>query len=314
LDKQQIEKAISTIRGNYLGSSTLTDAELQRATLEGLVHRLATGIQLGIPKEQEAADTPYPFLAEILDGRAGYIRLGELNAQNLAQTDAILGKFSSEGIKSLILDLRGIPAGTNYELAAEYARRFCPKGKVLFTLQKPSAKQERIFTSNQEPIFSGLIVVLTDQETSGASEVLAETLRSDAQAMIVGEETMGGAVEFEEVPLGGGQEIRIAVAEIVLPENRRIFPRGVAPDIAIGLPEETRDQIFRESHQKGVSQFVFEVERPHMNEAALVTQTNPEIESTSNPSSSAAPLYDTPLQRALDLITALAIHNKQKGK
>lgn len=312
LDKMQVDKAVASIRETYLNSASLGDEQIQRAVLEGLIRSLAPGAQLGSELETGRAGEPFPFLAEILDANAGYARIGELSPQNLAQLDATLGKFSASGIKSLILDLRGMPMSTNYELAAEFARRFCPKGKLLFTLQKPSAKQERIFTSNQEPAFPGLIVVLIDHDTAGAPEALAAALRTDANAMIVGSQSAGSAVEFTDVSLGGGQVIRIAVAEAVLPDNSRIFPEGITPDISIAFPASLRDQIFQGSKDKGVSQFVFEVERLRMNEAALVANTNPEIESyqAAQKDRGRTPVYDRPLQRALDMVTALAIQKK----
>ena len=96
--------------------------------------------------------------------------------------------------------------------------------------------------------------------------------------MIIGSETTGQAVEFAEAPIGGNAMLRVAVAQVILPESGPIFPNRVKPDVAISLPREARDQIFRESKDKGVSQFVFDPERRRMNEASLVANLNPEIE------------------------------------
>jgi len=189
------------------------------------------------------------------------------------------------------------------------------KGKLLYSVQKPSAKQERMYTSNQDPAFEGVLVVLTDARTSGAAEALAGTLRVNANAMIIGAQTVGATLEFSEVNLGNDAVLKVAVSQVLLPDSVAIFPDGVKPDVAISLPREVQEQIFRESKEKGVSQFVFETERRHMNEAALNNNTNPEIDSaqTMQRDRGKSPqARDTVLQRAVDLVTAINFYQAKK--
>lgn len=310
LEPSQVQKAVEALQTNFLSPSALDDAARQKALLEGLIRRLSPGAAIISSADAQAPADPVPFLAEILDDRAGYIRLGKLDAAILSQLDVALGNFSEKKLPAVILDLRGISGGSEFESAAEIARRFCPKGKILFSIQKPSAKQERILTSNLGPSYEGILVVLTDPCTSGSAEALAATLRLNAGAMIVGSDTAGQAVEFSDVPLGGGKILRVAISQVVLPENVTIFPGGVKPDIAISLPEGVLEEIHAASRDKGVSQFVFDSERPRMSEAALVANTNPEIES--NKERAAAPLRDSVLQRAMDLVTAINFYKHQR--
>ena len=310
LDPSQVQKAVDALQTNFLSPSALDENSKQKAMLEGLLRRLAPGAAIITGDSAKSRPDPAPFLAEILDDRAGYLRPGKLDAATLSQLDVSLASFSEKKLPVVILDMRGVAGGSGFETAADFARRFCPKGKMLFSIQKPSAKQERILTSNQGPAYEGILVVLTDGNTSGAAEALAATLRLNAGAMIVGGDTAGEAVEFSEVPLGGGKILRVAVSQIVLPENTTIFPGGVKPDIAISLPPGALAEIYAASKDKGVSQFVFDSERPRMNEAALVAGTNPEIESGRD--RSRPPLRDTVLQRAMDLVTAINFCKRQK--
>ncbi len=310
LDAAQVEKAIDALQSNFLSPAALDPGSKQKALLEGLVRRLSPGVSIVAADSAKPAPAPVPFLAEILDDRAGYIRPGEIDAATLTQLDVALASFAEKKLPGVILDLRAVPGGSEFESAADFARRFCPKGKMLFSIQKPSAKQERILTSNQSPSYEGILVVLTDPDTSGGAEALAATLRVNAGAMIVGSDTAGEAVEFTEIPLGAGKILRVAVSQVVLPDKTPLFPGGVKPDIAISLPPGTLEEIFAASREKGVSQFVFDYERPRMNEAALVANTNPEIESTRE--RSAAPLRDSVLQRAMDLVTAIHFYKLQK--
>jgi hypothetical protein len=88
LDESQIQKAIEALEKNYLSPESLDAASRQRALLEGLLTRLGTGASLD--QSQAANAKPVPFLAEILDGRIGYIRPGALVPTALEQTDAAL--------------------------------------------------------------------------------------------------------------------------------------------------------------------------------------------------------------------------------
>ena len=310
LDAPQVQKAVDALQANFLSPTALDESSKQKAMLEGLLRRLSPGAAIIAADSAKKGPEPAPFLAEILDDRAGYIRPGKLDPSTLSQLDVALASFSDKKLPAVILDLRGVAGGSEFEPAADFARRFCPKGKILFSIQKPSAKQERILTSNQSPAYEGILVVLTDPETSGSAEALSATLRLNAGAMIVGSDTAGEAVEFSEVPLGGGKILRVAVSQAVLPEGAAIFPGGVKPDIAISLPPGVLAEIHAATKDNGVSQFVFDSERPRMNEAALVAGTNPEIESARD--RSRPPLRDTVLQRAMDLVTAINFYKRQK--
>lgn len=307
LSESQLEQAVESLRANFLDAGRTDEKELRRATLEGLIARLAPGLTITTEAQVGAQPAPVGFLAEILDNRIGYLRVGALNAEALSQMDAALESFKAKDLHAVIVDLRGAPPSTDYEMAAEFARRFCAKGRLLFSVQKPAAKQERILTSNQDPSFSGILVVLTDEATSGSGEALAATLRQNANALIVGATTRGEAVEFSNIALGDGKILRVAVAQVTLPEQGPLFPGGVKPDIAAALPRSVQERIFAASREQGVSEFVFETERPHLNEAALVANTNPEIEPDAVRSQDER-LRDTVLQRAVDLVTAISFY------
>ena len=315
LKDEDVDKALQELRGAFLDQSRTDDKAVQRAALEGLIRRLGPGVVLISKPHTPAAPADAPFLAEILDTHIAYLRLGALSKASLSQLDASLASFADKSIDAAIIDLRGVPPGGDFEAAAEFARRFCPKGKLLFSLQKPSARQERIFTSNQDPVFQGIVLVLTDADTSGAAEALAATLRLNAGAMIIGSSTPGEAVEFTNIALNPDTTLRVAVAQVILPETGPIFPDGVKPDVSITLPRDIQEEIFAASQEKGVSQFVFEDGRQRLNEAALVAKTNPEIDSyqaSLKERGRSAPLRDTVLQRAVDLVTAISFYSKQK--
>lgn len=314
LSDAQLDQAINSLKANFLDANRTNERELRRATLEGLLDRLAPGVLVTTDFAVKQAPAPPPFLAEILDARIGYVRPGILDKSALAQLDAALANFNAKGLHAAILDLRGEPPTRDYEVAAEFARRFVPRGKVLFSIEKPSARQERILTASGDPAFTGILVVLTDRETAGGAEALAATLRLNANAMLVGATSRGEAVEFADIPLGDGKILRVAVAQVSLPESGPIFPAGVKPDIAATLTPEVQAKIFAQTKEKGVSQFVFETERPHLNEAALVANTNPELDPANPRDRRSDELWDTVLQRAVDLVTAISFYHDRPAR
>ena len=319
LDAADLQRAIPIIRDNYINPAALNDTELLRATLAGLLERLDGGVMLR-PARSAGGPTPAPFYREVIGGRVGYLRPGELSRAQLQELDTSLHGFTGK-VNSIILDLRGSVEANDYATGADFARRFVPKGKPLFALRGPAGKPARDFVSDQAPLYSGLIVVLADGETAGATEVLAALLRFYNRAIIIGETTAGRAVDYSDLPLPSGKILRVAVAEAILPDERSRYPEGVKPDLPVALTRSAKEQIFQQSLTKGMAPFVFESDRPHLNEAALLAGTNPEIEALQASQQRRAqggekappPLHDAVLQRAVDLITSIEVYEKQSA-
>ena len=318
LSDAELDDVIRLLKENYIKPDALSEAEQRRATVQGLLDRLAPGAAI-VESGPNNQSTASPFRAQILDNRIGYIRLGAISPENVGELDASLQKFTSSNLSSLVLDLRATPSGSDFEQTAEICRRFCPKGKVLFSVKKPNIKQEQILTSKDDPKFKGILVALVDRHTAGNAEVIAAVLRTHVNAMVIGQQTRGEAAEYSEFPLSNGQALRVAVAEVSLPDSAPVFPGGVKPDLAVDVLEETTEKLLKQELEKGVSEFVFESERPHMNEAALVAGTNPEIDAAQQAQKNKAertapPLRDVVLQRAVDFITTIAIYERKPGQ
>jgi C-terminal processing protease CtpA/Prc len=262
-------------------------------------------------------ETPSAFYSDVLDDHIGYLRLGSLNGANLQAMDKSLANFAAKKVDALIVDLRSSQGTTDFGLAAEFAKRFCPKGRPLFTLRKPAARQDRVFSSDRAPAFQGLIMVLADGDTSGAAEAVASALRFYDKALLIGQPTAGRAAEYSDLPLPGGKILRVAVAEAVSPEGRSLFADGMTPDLPVEMPAADKRQIFQLSAEKGMGPFVYETERPHMNEAALLAGTNPELEAWGAAQQrrergpAKQPAHDPVLQRALDVVTSLEVYQKR---
>jgi C-terminal processing protease CtpA/Prc len=312
LSPADLQAVITLLKGNFTNPDAITETELSRASVEGLMVRLPRGVIL-LPNRESAPEALNPFYSELLEGRIGYLRLGSLNGANLQAMDKSLGDFAAKKVDALIIDLRSSPGTNDFGIAAEFAKRFCPKGKPLFTLRKPAVRQDRAFSSDRDPAFQGLIMVLVDGDTSGAAEALASALRFYDKALVIGQPSAGRAAEYSDLPLPGGKILRVAVAEAVSPDGRSLFADGVRPDLPVEMPLADKRRIFELSVNKGMGPFIYEAGRPHMNEAALLAGTNPELEAQQRRGRAPEkpPPHDPVLQRALDVVTSLEVYQKR---
>ena len=316
LGPADLQAFITLLRTNFTDPDAITDTELSRATVEGLLVRLPRGITLLPGKESVSAAMSGPFYSELIAGRTGYIRLGTLNNANLQALDKALSGFAAKKVNDLIVDLRASSATSDLSLATEFAKRFCPKGKPIFTVRKPTGRQDRLFSSDREPAFRGLLMVLADSDTSGVAEAIAAALRFYNKALVIGQPTAGRAAEYSDLPLPNGKALRLAVAEMISPEGRSLFTEGVKPDLPVDMSLSEKRQIFQSSSEKGMGPFIYESGRPHMSEAALLAGTNPELEAVEaaqqrrGRAPEKAPPHDPVLQRALDVVTSLEVYQK----
>lgn len=313
MSSADLQQAIQVLKSNYIDPEALNETELNRALLTGLMTRLGRGAIILPQKPNESNDAGTAFFGEVLDGHIGYLRLGALTPANLKALDTQLQGFGSKKVDALIIDLRASGGPGDFAVAADFAKRFVAKGKPLFAIKKPGAKQERAFSADADPLYQGVMFVLADGDTSGPAEAVAGVLRVHDKALIIGQPTAGQAVEYSELPLNGGRILRVAVAEAVLPEGRDLFPGGLKPDLPVEMPAADKRIVFQQSPEKGMSPFIFESERPHLNEAALLSGRNPEIEAAEaaqrrKGNAEKATTRDPVLQRAVDVVTSLTIY------
>ena len=317
LSPADLQAVITLLKTHFTNPDATTDTELNRATVEGLIVRLPRGLTLLSAKENMPAEAPGVFYSEIIGGHVGYVRVSSLNAANLQALDKSLSNFATKNVNALIVDLRASQSTPDLAMAAEFGKRFCPKGKTLFILRKPAARQDRAFSSDRDPAFRGLVMVLTDGDTIGAAEAVAAALRFYNRALLIGEATAGRAAEYSDLSLPSGKILRIAVAEMVSPDGRSLFPEGVKPDLPVEMSTADKRQIFQLSGEKGMGPFVYEGGRPHLNEAALLAGTNPEVEAAEaaqqrrGRAPEKPPAHDPVLQRALDVITSLEVYQRR---
>src|SRR5438046_1541794 len=141
LGPADLQAVVTLLKASFTDPDAITDTELNRATVEGLIMRLPRGVMLLPARENAPPETPTVFYSEIIGGHVGYVRVGSLNAANLQTLDKSVANFAANNVNALIVDLRASQATTDFPLAAEFAKRFCPKGTTLSTWRKPAGHQ-----------------------------------------------------------------------------------------------------------------------------------------------------------------------------
>lgn len=143
---------------------------------------------------------------------------------------ATLNNLMSEGVRGIVLDLRGTSSGSEQELInlSEY---LAGKGDVIYTLDANNNKE--VLCSSSSDAVNVKFVVLVDDKTSGFAEVLASVLKDSCSAKTVGVETAGNAVRTKTVNLSDDSVIIFPDAFYVTASGKKIFKKGIQPDINV---------------------------------------------------------------------------------
>lgn len=175
---------------------------------------------------------------EILDGNIGYLRLSRFNDTDTVRlSEAAARDFKQRGVKGVILDMRG--NGGGYVTAAqEIAGLWLDSSKTVVEERQGSKVIENLKASG-DPVLEGVpTIVLVDNYSASASEIVAGALKDHGAARLVGEQTYGkGSVQTIKDVIGGGQ-LKVTVAKWYTPKGKNIDGEGIAPDVEVSLSEE----------------------------------------------------------------------------
>lgn len=150
--------------------------------------------------------------------------------------DAIVDA-SSRGAKGLILDLRNNPGGF-LEVAVQLAGWFIDRGEVVVT-QRFKSGEDRVFRSSGNAALKDFpTVILVNGGSASASEILAGAVRHYTDAVLVGEQTFGKGSVQELFTLKDNSQLKITIAQWVLPDGTIIDGKGLTPDVEVKITED----------------------------------------------------------------------------
>ena len=170
----------------------------------------------------------------------GYIRLTQFNANAVAEVAHAIASLEKQGADAYILDLRNNPGGL-LQAGIEIARLWLDEGAVVYTVNRQGIQGS--FEAFGPALTHDPLVVLVNQGTASASEILAGALQDNGRAKILGETTFGKGLIQSLFELSDGSGMAITVAKYETPKHRDIHKLGIKPDILVSLDSITRDQI-----------------------------------------------------------------------
>jgi len=155
------------------------------------------------------------------DSEIGYIKIDRFAQTTYTEFMKAIDELKSQGMKKLILDLRGNGGGYLIE-ATDIADEFLPKGDMIVFTQGKSRPREEYFATNKDECIDLDLVVLTDTWSASASEILAGALQDNDRATIIGRRTFGKGLVQEPIGFNDGSSVRLTVAKYFTPTGRCI--------------------------------------------------------------------------------------------
>lgn len=177
--------------------------------------------------------------SEMLDNNIGYIRITAFNGGCADEFKKAYEDLKGKSAKSLIIDLRNNGGGL-VDQSLEIADMIVPKGsKMLITADKSG--KEKIEYASKDPIVDIPIIILVNEYTASASEILTAAIRENTNSKVVGTNTYGKGV-IQGVYLLKDKEtgLKVTIQEYYTPNHNKLNKIGIKPDETIDLPEELR--------------------------------------------------------------------------
>lgn len=233
-----------------------------------------------------------------------YVRISNFIENTHKDLVALINKYKKEEIKGVILDLRNNPGGL-LDQSIKVSEVFLDGNKVVVSIKgKNNQFLEDYKTSNKKAILTNIpIVVLVNEGSASASEIVAGALQDYKVAVIMGEKTFGKASVQQLFPLVNGGAIKLTIARYYTPLGRSIQLDGIEPDIFVKKAEiKYEDLKSREVREKDLD--------GHL-ENDIVDKTIKELKKNKEEETKEDDINDFQLLRAVDFIKSINFYNKK---
>ncbi|WP_436975856.1 S41 family peptidase [Peribacillus simplex] len=189
-------------------------------------------IELTIKRDTIPIETVY---AEMLDDGVAKIQVTSFSEHTVQELKTALEEMSKKDMKGLVLDLRGNPGGL-LDQAIEMASLFIPNGKVVLQVEDRSGKKE-VYKSKNDGELKIPVVVLIDDGSASASEIVAAAVSESADIPLIGVKSFGKGTVQTAQDFEDGSNFKYTAAKWLTPEGNWIHKKGIKPDINVKLPD-----------------------------------------------------------------------------
>jgi peptidase, S41 family len=186
--------------------------------------------------------------SRVIDGNIGYIGLSTFDEGCAKNIESYLEEFKGQNINSVIIDLRNNTGGIVTE-AIDFAELFVKKGDVIMRSYNKTDK-ETVYKSSSKKTVDMKVVLLVNEYSASATEIVTAALKDNNIATVVGTRTYGKGVMQEVLPMfNGASALKVTVEEFKTPNGDKINKVGITPDIEVEDNLETDED---EQLQKAV--------------------------------------------------------------
>ena len=178
---------------------------------------------------------------KVLEEGIGYIKLTQFQEQTAADLSKALSQLTAEKVNSLVLDLRNDPGGL-LNSAVDVTSQFLPPGKLVVYIKDKAGEKNEYRTGGSYSYYDKpTMVVLVNQGSASASEIVAGALKDWRRAVILGVQTFGKGSVQSVIPLSDGSGLRLTTARYYTPSGTSIQSTGITPDIVVKI--ETKNGV-----------------------------------------------------------------------
>lgn len=157
----------------------------------------------------------------MLNDSTGYLKINRFSQTTFDEFKSAIQKLQRKGMTQMILDLRGNPGGYLHP-AKQICNTFLSKGQTIVITQSNMGEQEKAVAKGNGIFQDGKLIVLVDEQSASASEIVAGAIQDNDRGWIVGRRTFGKGLVQQQMPLGGGDAIRLTISKYFTPTGRSI--------------------------------------------------------------------------------------------
>lgn len=173
---------------------------------------------------------------QMLDGKIGYISIAQFVENTFSQFEEAAAALEKEEMRGLVIDLRDNGGGL-LTSCVDMVSQFLPKDQlIVYTEDKEGKRTE--FNSVSEETLEVPLVILVNENTASASEIMSGCLKDYGLATLVGEKTFGKGIVQNVLPLSDGSAIKMTVSKYYTPKGNNIHDVGIEPDVKVELSDK----------------------------------------------------------------------------
>jgi carboxyl-terminal processing protease len=151
----------------------------------------------------------------------GYIKINRFAETTYAEFAKGLQKLKQQGATTLLLDLRG-NGGGYMEMATQIADEFLKNGQKIVLLKSRKGQFEKTLATEKGSFESGKVLILQDENSASASEILAGAIQDNDRGLVIGRRSFGKGLVQRELPFADGSAVRLTMARYYTPTGRSI--------------------------------------------------------------------------------------------